>query len=40
MNRFGEFYPASVNIEMMDVYRPACNGDSGLASEPHERYAP
>jgi hypothetical protein len=24
MNRFGEFYPASVNIEMMDVYKPAC----------------
>jgi hypothetical protein len=22
MNRFGEFYPATVNIEMMDVYRP------------------
>jgi hypothetical protein len=25
MNRFGEFYPASVNIDMMDVYNPTCN---------------
>ena len=24
MNRFGEFYPASANIEMMDVYKPPC----------------
>lgn len=24
MNRFGEFYPASVNIELMDVYKPPC----------------
>jgi len=24
MNRFGEFYPATTNIEMMDVYRPPC----------------
>lgn len=23
-NRFGEFYPASVNLEMMDIYKPAC----------------
>jgi hypothetical protein len=22
MNRFGEFYPASVNIDLMDVYNP------------------
>jgi hypothetical protein len=25
MNRFGEFYPATVNIELMDIYKPACN---------------
>jgi hypothetical protein len=24
MNRFGEFYPATTNIEMMDIYRPPC----------------
>lgn len=24
MNRFGEFFPATTNIEMMDVYRPPC----------------
>jgi len=24
MNQFGEFYPATVNIDMMDVYRPSC----------------
>lgn len=24
MNRFGEFYPASVSIELMDVYKPPC----------------
>ena len=24
LNRFGEFYPASVNIDAMDVYRPPC----------------
>jgi hypothetical protein len=24
MNRFGEFYPASVNVELMDVYKPPC----------------
>jgi hypothetical protein len=24
MNRFGEFYPSTINIEMMDVYRPPC----------------
>lgn len=24
LNRFGEFYPASVNIEMMEVYTPPC----------------
>jgi len=40
MNRFGEFYPASVNIEMMDVYKPACNSDSGPGTEPHLFYAP
>lgn len=25
LNRFGEFYPASVNIEMMEVYTPPCS---------------
>ena len=24
MNRFGEFYPATLNIEMMEIYRPPC----------------
>ena len=24
MNRFGEFYPSTLNIEMMEVYRPLC----------------
>lgn len=24
MNQFGEFYPATANIDMMDVYRPPC----------------
>jgi hypothetical protein len=24
MNRFGEFYPSTINIEMMEVYRPPC----------------
>ncbi len=24
LNRFGEFYPASINIELMDLYKPAC----------------
>lgn len=24
MNRFGEFDPATANIDMMDVYRPPC----------------
>jgi hypothetical protein len=24
MNRFGEFYPATTNIDMMDIYRPPC----------------
>ena len=24
MNRFGEFYPATVNIELMDAYKPPC----------------
>ena len=24
MNRFGEFYPASVNMDMMDIYKPPC----------------
>jgi hypothetical protein len=24
MNQFGEFYPATTNIDMMDVYRPPC----------------
>lgn len=24
MNQFGEFYPATANIDMMDVYKPPC----------------
>jgi hypothetical protein len=24
MNQFGEFYPATDNIDMMEVYRPRC----------------
>ncbi|ALA59124.1 hypothetical protein [Nitrospira moscoviensis] len=24
LNRFGEFYPATVNIELMDAYKPPC----------------
>lgn len=24
MNRFGEFHPATVNIDLMDVYKPPC----------------
>jgi hypothetical protein len=24
MNRFGEFYPATINIDMMEVYKPPC----------------
>ncbi len=24
MNRFGEFYPSTLNIEMMELYRPPC----------------
>lgn len=24
MNRFGEFYPSSVNIDMMEMYTPPC----------------
>ncbi len=24
MNRFGEFYPASVNIDMMEIHTPPC----------------
>jgi hypothetical protein len=24
LNRFGEFYPATVNIDLMDVYKPPC----------------
>ncbi|WP_447979422.1 hypothetical protein [Candidatus Nitrospira bockiana] len=24
MNQFGEFYPATVNIDMMEVYHPHC----------------
>ncbi|HEU4685363.1 MAG TPA: hypothetical protein VFS39_12740 [Nitrospira sp.] len=24
MNRFGEFYPSTANIEMMDLYKPPC----------------
>ena len=24
MNRFGEFYPATINIDMMELYWPSC----------------
>ncbi len=24
MNRFGEFHPATVNIDLMDAYKPPC----------------
>ncbi len=24
LNQFGEFHPATVNIELMDIYRPPC----------------
>ena len=24
LNRFGEFYPATLNIDMMEIYRPPC----------------
>ena len=40
MNRFGEFYPASVNIDMMDVYKPACNAEGGAGNDPQTLYTP
>jgi hypothetical protein len=24
MNEFGQFYPATINVDLMDVYRPRC----------------